>query len=232
MNRTDCGYIRNPLDENCSTLYTLKGEKWTIDMNFKNNAFALNGAGSIKSTISDLTQYILMFLNEGHLNGKKIIDKFYFKELIKPRIFVNHNVYYCYGFNISEIDNRRYIEHSGSLPGVSANISFCPEEQLGIIVLCNTMDVSVNLLTKGLFYLIIGKKELIENPNLPQIVWKKENTFYLNRNGKEREVIPVFYNEALVKGKLKDTFLFLIKNDENKIFAARFGTRILKKSKK
>ena len=119
------------------------------------------------------------------------------------------------------------------------------------------MDVSVNLLTKGLFYLIIGKKELIENPNLPQIVWdkdiqeevqgeyisredeednftieKKENTFYLNRNGKEREVIPVFYNEALVKGKLKDTFLFLIKNDENKIFAARFGNRILKKSKK
>ena len=88
MNRTNCSYIRNPLDENCSTLYTLKGEKWTIDMNFKNNAFALNGAGSIKSTISDLTQYILMFLNEGHLNGKKIIDKFYFKELIKPIEFL------------------------------------------------------------------------------------------------------------------------------------------------
>jgi CubicO group peptidase (beta-lactamase class C family) len=257
MNRTNCSFVRNPLDENCSTLYTLKKEKWTIDMNFKNNAFALNGAGSIKSTISDMTEYLLMLLNEGQLNEKKIIDKFFIKELIKPRIFVNHNVYYCYGFKISEIENRRYIGHSGSLPGVSANISFCPEEQLGIIVLCNTMDVSVDLLSNALFNLIIGKKELIENPKLQQIMWdedtqkevqgeyisredeednftieKKENSFYLKRYGKEREVIPVFYNEALVKGKLKDNFLFLIKNDENKIFAARFGNRILKKSKK
>ena len=257
MNRTNCSYVKNPLDKNCSTLYTLKEGKWTIDMNFKDLAFPLTGAGSIKSTISDLTQYILMFLNEGKLNEKKIIDKFFIKEMIKPRIFVNHNVYYGYGFNISEIDNRRYIEHSGILPGVSSNISFCPEEQLGIIVLCNTMNVSAKLLNKALFNLIIGRKDVLESPKLPQIIWEKDiqeevqgeyiskedeednfiiekkgNSFYLKSQDKEREVIPVFYNEALVKGKFEDNFLFFLKNEENKIFGARFGTRVLKKIKK
>jgi len=255
MNRSNSSFIKNSLDENCSTLYTLKDEKWTIDMNFKNMAFCLNGAGSIKSTIADLTKYILLFLNEGKLNDIKIIDKYFIKEMIKPRISFNHNLYYCYGLQLSEIEYRRYICHSGSLPGVSSSISFCPEEQLGIIILCNTMDVPVNLLNKALFNLIIGKNELIDNPKLPRIIWNrdlltdiqgqyilredeednfiiqmKDNNLYLVNKGKEKEVIPVFENEAIIKGKLKDKFLFLIKNEENKIFGIRYGTRVFKKS--
>ena len=255
MNRTNCSYIKNSLDENCSILYTFKNEKWTIDKNFKNNAFCLNGAGAIKSTIADLTKYILFFLNEGKINNKKIIDKYYIKEMMKPRIAYNHNLYYCYGFQLSEIDNRRFIGHSGSLPGVSSNLSFCPEEQLGIIILCNTMDVSVNLLSRALFNLIIGKNEMIENPKLQKIIWNKDiiediqgeyitredeednfkiqmkdNLLYYINNGKEKEIIPVFENEAIVKGKLKDKFMFLLKNEENKIFGIRYGTRVFKKS--
>ena len=257
MNRSNCSYVKNNLDENCSVLYTFKDEKWTIDNNFKNLAFALCGAGSLKSTISDLTKYILMFLNEGKINEKKIIDKFFIKEMMKPRIFVSHNLYYCYGLQISEIDNRRFIQHSGSLPGVSSNIAFCPEEQLGIITLCNTMDIPVTLINQALFNLIIGKEELIEKPKLPKIIWDKdteeqiqgeyisvelegenfsiemkENSFVLKINDKEREIVPVFENEAIVKEKLTDKFLFLLKNEENKIFGARYGTRVYKKLNK
>ena len=107
-----------------------------------------------------------MFLNEGKVNGNKIIDRFFIKEMMKPRIFVSHNLYYCYGLQISEIDDRRFIQHSGSLPGVSSNIAFCPEEQLGIIILCNTKDVPVILLNQILFNLIIGKEELMNKPKL------------------------------------------------------------------
>ena len=70
MNRTNCSYVKNSLDKNCSVLYIFRNEKWTINKNFKNLAFALCGAGTLKSTISDLTKYILMFLNEGKINEK------------------------------------------------------------------------------------------------------------------------------------------------------------------
>ena len=175
--------------------------------------------------------------------------------MIKPRISYNHNLYYCYGLQLSEIDNRRYICHSGGLPGVSSCISFCPEEQLGIIILCKTMDAPVNLLNIAMFNLIIGRNELIDNPKLPRINWNKDiladilgkyilredeednffiqmkdNNLYLVNKGKEKEVIPVFDNEAIIKGKLKDKFLFLIKNEKNKIFGIRYGTRVFKKS--
>ena len=256
MDRTNCSYIRNTLEENCSTLYTFKNDKWTIDTNFKNNAFCLMGAGSIKSTIADLTKYLLFFLNEGKLNDNKIIlEKYFIKEMIKPRNFFDYNIYYCYGLQISEIDNRRYITHSGSLPGVSSCIAFCPEEQLGIIILCNTMDVPFKLISKAFFNLIIGGNELIDSPKLPRIKWNKnilsdiqgeyisredeednfsiimkENCLYLISDGKEKEIAPVFENEAIVKGKLKDNFIFLIKNDDNKIIGIKYGTRILKKT--
>lgn len=52
---------------------------------------------------SDLTKYILIFLNEGKFNGQKIIDKYFIKEMMKPRIFYNHNLYYCYGLKLSEM---------------------------------------------------------------------------------------------------------------------------------
>ena len=43
----------------------------------------------IKSTIVDLTKYLLLFLNEGKLNDNKIIlEKYFIKEMIKPRIFM------------------------------------------------------------------------------------------------------------------------------------------------
>ena len=57
----------------------------------------------------------------------------------------------------------------------------------------------------------------------------KENCLYLISNGKEKEITPVFEKEAIVKGKLKDNFLFLIRNDDNKIIGIKNGSRILKK---
>lgn len=65
MNRTNWSHTRKNLEENCSTIYILKNDKWAIDTNFKNNSFCLMGAGSIKSAIVDLTKYLLFFLNEG-----------------------------------------------------------------------------------------------------------------------------------------------------------------------
>ena len=258
MNRTNLSYIKNNFDENCATLYSIKDEKVTSDMNFKNNAFALCGAGAIKSTIADLTKYVLMYLDEGKTKENKIIDKFFLKEMLKPRIFITHNSYYCYGLEISEIDNRRYINHSGSLPGVSSCFSFCPEEQIGIIILCNTEDVSIDKLNLALFNLLIGKDELIINPKLNKKNWDKdseeqiqgkyitleeegedfiiekkdENSFFMKRNDKEKELIPVFENEGIVKGKLFDNFIFFLRNQENKIFAARLGSRVYKKELK
>jgi hypothetical protein len=54
----------------------------------------------------------------------------------------------------------------------------------------------------------------------------------MKRNDKEKELIPVFENEGIVKGKLFDNFIFFLRNQENKIFAARFGSRVYKKELK
>ena len=52
-------------------------------------------------------------------------------------------IYYGYGLETKQVGDRAVYEHGGSLPGVSSNFSFCPQEEVGIVVLCNTMDVSV-----------------------------------------------------------------------------------------
>ena len=44
----------------------------------------------------------------------------------------------------------------------------------------------------------------------------------MKRYGKEKELIPVFENEGIVKGKLTDNFIIFLRNQENTIFAAKF----------
>lgn len=98
----------------------------------------------MKSTLGDMLKYAVMYLNEGVAgNGNRIVERYAVQEMEKPRQFMKPGIYYGYGLETKQVGDRAVYEHGGSLPGVSSNFSFCPQEEVGIVVLCNTMDVSV-----------------------------------------------------------------------------------------
>ena len=145
------------------------------------------------------------------------------------------------------------LEHGGSLPGVSSNMSWSYDNEAGIIVLCNTMDVSAGVIADGAMRMYQGK-----DPHAPQVkyqeyVWSEsfirsvsgdyvmgegesftlslseEGKLAMTMNGKKKEVCTVSPHIAMIKGKYSDGFVQILNDEKRGIWGARCGSRIYPK---
>ena len=107
----------------------------------------LGPAGSISSSVTDLSKWVIMQLNEGSFNGKQIIPASVIREIRKPHTIVGegkplfnegHFALYGLGLFMREYEGRKIISHTGGVNGFLTSITMVPEEKLGIIVLSNS----------------------------------------------------------------------------------------------
>jgi CubicO group peptidase (beta-lactamase class C family) len=103
-------------------------------------------AASIVSNVSDLSKWLLMQLDSGRLNGKRILP---FSVLQKTRdvqivtgsrksgLFPMHFRGYGLGLFAADYNGHALYWHTGGAGGMVSNVSFVPEEGLGIAILTN-----------------------------------------------------------------------------------------------
>ena len=253
MNRSNISFIRNTLDENAATLYSLEKDGWRADRDYQNDAFVLHGGGGMKSTLGDMLKYATMYLNEGAAaDGTRIIDRYSIQEMVKPRQFMKPGVYYGYGLECKQVEDRTIVEHGGSLPGVSSNFSFCPQENVGVVVLCNTMDVSVAAIADAAMRVYFGLDAAEPRPEHAARNWTEEEVAELageyvsgegdafslkaengglsmTMNGKPAELQSVYAWQGMVRKKYADIYLTAIRDEEGHVYAAHYGSRIFPK---
>lgn len=254
MERSNTSFIRNTLDENAAVLYSFENGEWRADRDYQNDAFVLHGGGAMKSTLGDMMKYAVMYLNEGTAeNGNRILDRYSVQEMEKPRQFMKPGVYYGYGLETKQVEDRAVYEHGGSLPGVSSNFSFCPQEEVGIVVLCNTMDVSVAAIADAALRAYCGLEVSEKCQEHGKREWsgeerkelagtyvsgegdafelKDENgSLTMSVNGKAVDLQAVYPYQGMVRKKYSDIYLTAIRDEEGHVFAARYGSRIFPKS--
>lgn len=254
MDRSNTSFIRNTLDENAAVLYSFENGEWRADRDYQNDAFVLHGGGAMKSTLGDMMKYAVMYLNEGAAeNGNRIVDRYSVQEMEKPRQFMKPGVYYGYGLETKQVGDRAVYEHGGSLPGVSSNFSFCPQEEVGIVVLCNTMDVSVAAIADGALRAYCGLDVSEERQEHGKREWSEEerkelagtyvsgegDAFELKDengsltmlvNGKAVELQAVYPYQGMVRKKYSDIYLTAIRDEKGHVFAGRYGSRIFPKT--
>jgi CubicO group peptidase (beta-lactamase class C family) len=107
-------------------------------------------AGSILSSASDMTRWMLLMLGEGELDGKRILSKESAAEVFEPNIIYpmsaeskelfssTHFSTYGLGWGLRDYRGRFIASHSGGIDGMLSQILLAPEEELGIVVLTNT----------------------------------------------------------------------------------------------
>lgn len=253
MDRSNISFIRNTLDDNAATLYSFENGEWRADRDYQNDAFVLHGGGGMKSTMGDMLKYAVMYLNEGTAeNGNQIVDRYSIQEMGKPRQFMKPGIYYGYGLETKQLEDRAVYEHGGSLPGVSSNFSFCPQEEVGIVVLCNTMDVSVAAIADAALraYCGLDVQEVRQNHNIRS--WSRQeveelagryvsgegDTFELTEengtlsmkvNGNPTDLQAVYPWQGMVRKKYSDIYLTAIRDEEGHVYAAHYGSRIFPK---
>jgi CubicO group peptidase (beta-lactamase class C family) len=104
-------------------------------------------AGSISSSITDLSKWVMAQLNNGTYEGKAVIPAAAIAQTRMPHSILGngghmfnkaHFALYGLGWFLEEYSGRQIVAHTGGVNGFVTSIALVPEEGLGIIVLTNT----------------------------------------------------------------------------------------------
>lgn len=112
------------------------------------NISGMSPAGSINSSVNEMSNWLIAWINKGKFNNKQIIPEAYLQEAISsqmvirgglpekefPEMFIAN---YGFAWFISSYKGHYRVEHGGNIDGFSANTSFFPTDSIGIIVLVN-----------------------------------------------------------------------------------------------
>ncbi|MEO8072828.1 MAG: serine hydrolase [Acidobacteriota bacterium] len=113
------------------------------------NQDTMGAAGSVTSTASDLSHWMLMFLNKGSYEGKEVLKPETVSELFKRSmvgkiefselapISETTGFYYGLGFDSFDYAGHHIIEKAGALSGVRTVLTLVPSKNTGIVVLAN-----------------------------------------------------------------------------------------------
>jgi len=110
---------------------------------------ALGPAGAIVSNLSDMTQYLLMYLNHGKHGDRQIVSEADIRQMISPQMVMRSAdldpelgyANYGMGLFVTTYRGHKFVQHGGNLDGFSLLISFLPDDNIGSVILLN-MDGS------------------------------------------------------------------------------------------
>jgi CubicO group peptidase (beta-lactamase class C family) len=109
---------------------------------------AMGPAGSINSSVTDMSNWVITWINGGKYKGAEVIPASYLKEATSSQMIVGssqpsqqhadvHLSSYGFGWFLASYRSHYRVEHGGNIDGFSASTCFFPTDSIGIIVLCN-----------------------------------------------------------------------------------------------
>lgn len=107
----------------------------------------LAAAGSIGSSVNDMSKWVMMQLNNGKLDGKEVVPAKAIAQTWLPHSILGngghlfnsgHFNLYGLGWFLEEYCGKKIVSHTGGVNGFVTSVTLLPEEKLGIIVLTNT----------------------------------------------------------------------------------------------
>jgi CubicO group peptidase (beta-lactamase class C family) len=107
---------------------------------------ALGPAGTIKSTVEDMSHWMIAELNDGKYKGQQVISGSAIKQTLTPNNLADKegkwdelsNSLYCLGRTIQTYKGYKIATHTGSIDGYYSNLTFVPSQELAIFVVHNS----------------------------------------------------------------------------------------------
>ncbi|HEX8843323.1 MAG TPA: serine hydrolase domain-containing protein [Pyrinomonadaceae bacterium] len=113
------------------------------------NNVAMWPAGSIFSSVQDLSRFVTALLSEGRLEGKQVLSPTLFNRLSGKHTLIpgERDAYYGYGLLNFEERGVRLIMHGGFSRGYGSMIQMAPEQGFAVIVLTNKSGMTLGKTT-------------------------------------------------------------------------------------
>lgn len=127
--------------------YEIKNDTIIKKMDYYDIA-AMGPAGSINSSVKEMSNWLIAWINGGKFKGNQILPEAYIKEAMSPQMIMANSIpdkefpemhisTYGYGWMVSSYKGHYRVEHGGNINGFSANAAFFPMDSIGIVVLSN-----------------------------------------------------------------------------------------------
>jgi CubicO group peptidase (beta-lactamase class C family) len=147
MNRSNVSIDEMIKSTNAATGYEMQHDSILKKTEYYNIS-GMSPAGSINSSVNEMSNWLIAWINKGKFNDKQIIPEAYLQEAISSQMVIRGGLpekefpdmfiaNYGYAWFISSYKGHYRVEHGGNIDGFSANTSFFPTDSIGIVVLVN-----------------------------------------------------------------------------------------------
>ena len=130
-----------------SILYTQRRDSFELyNIPHYEDQEAVGPAGAIVSNLDDMSHWLIALMNEGKYQGKQVLPPQVLKETLKASIPLDDeatrqlgwlesiNPQYCMARETVSYRGHLMTMHGGDLPGIHTQVSFLPQEKLGVLV--------------------------------------------------------------------------------------------------
>lgn len=105
--------------------------------------------GSINSSVRQMAEWIRLNLNNGTVDGRRLVDSASLAEIHSPHTIIRfsdseaaqypgvRSMAYGFGWRIQDYRGRTLLQHGGAFDGMRSQIALLPEERMGVIILTN-----------------------------------------------------------------------------------------------
>ena len=114
-------------------------------------------AGSINSSVVDMTQWVRLQLAQGEYQKQHLLSSGTAKEMQTSQTVIRaeppysllypeaHFLNYGLGWFLHDFRGRKVVEHGGAIDGMRAQVAMIPEEKLGLVILTNMHGTTLPL---------------------------------------------------------------------------------------
>lgn len=137
---------------------------------------ATRPAGAIASNIEDMGKWLMLNMNTGQNGNSQFIAESSLLELFKPTTAISSPLYqalsesrnYGLGWYVTDYRGYEMVEHGGNIDGFSTMVSFLPEENIGVVVLTNSMNIASYVVIREIYDRLLGLEKRDWNQHYQQ----------------------------------------------------------------
>jgi hypothetical protein len=146
MSRSDCSVRYLEQAENHAVGYDLKNEVVTHVP--YHNIDQIGPAGSINSSVADMSHYMIFHLGDGTWQGKRLVSEANLRLVHSPQTIIPDpppdsrftelgHASYALAWVATSYRGHNLVWHSGGIDGFSALLSILPDDHIGVVILTN-----------------------------------------------------------------------------------------------
>ncbi len=179
-------------------------------------------AGSMFSSVFDLSRWVIAFMNGGKLEGQQVLSPSLIAALSTPHADIpGSEDKYGYGLTIGKERGVRVFQHGGSRSGYGSLIVMAPDQRIGIIILVNKSGGSLSQTADKAMELMLPLEAKKEDKPKPIPMTEAEMASYVGRYGEAANAVEILMKDGKLYFKMAGNELPVNKLSDTRFAAVR-----------